>query len=121
MTYIIKNDSIIIVLAHSNNSPRVDMSLHSHTFSWFRANQSLLFPTNAAYSLKCSKRIDGVMVSVIISSTMDRRFEYTVQVKLKTIKLVNIWESKYLTHYEISELSSKYILPLSVRPTHHKI
>jgi hypothetical protein len=52
MTYIIKNDSIIIVLAHSNNSPRVDMSLHSHTFSWFRANQSLLFPTNAGCLVK---------------------------------------------------------------------
>ena len=29
-----------IVLAHWNNSPRVDMSLHSDTLSWFRANQS---------------------------------------------------------------------------------
>ena len=43
MKYIIKYDSIIIVISHSNTSPRVDMSLHSHTVSWFRANQSLLF------------------------------------------------------------------------------
>jgi hypothetical protein len=39
---------IFIVLAHWSNSPRVDMSLHSHTLFWFRANQSLLFLLNAA-------------------------------------------------------------------------
>ena len=32
----------LIVLAHWNNSPRIDMSLHSDTLFWFRANQSLL-------------------------------------------------------------------------------
>ena len=30
---------IFIVLAYWNNSPRVDMSPHSDTLSWFRANQ----------------------------------------------------------------------------------
>jgi hypothetical protein len=39
---------VFIVLAHWNNSPRVDMSLHSDTLFWFRANQSLLFLLNAA-------------------------------------------------------------------------
>jgi hypothetical protein len=38
----------LIVLAHWNNSPRVDMLLHSDTLVWFRANQSLLFLINAA-------------------------------------------------------------------------
>ena len=33
---------IFTVLAHSNNSPWADMSLHSDTLSWFRANPSLL-------------------------------------------------------------------------------
>ena len=33
---------IFIVLAHVSNSPRIDMSLHSDTLSWFRANHSLL-------------------------------------------------------------------------------
>ena len=33
---------ISIVLAHWSNRPRKDMSLHSDTLSWFRANQSLL-------------------------------------------------------------------------------
>jgi hypothetical protein len=37
-----------IVLAHWNNSPHIDVSLHSDTLSWFKANQSLLFLLNAA-------------------------------------------------------------------------
>ena len=37
------------LLANWNNSPGVDMSLHSDTLLWFRANQSLLFLFNAAY------------------------------------------------------------------------
>ena len=39
---------IFIMLAHWNNSLRVDMSLHSDTLFWFRANQSLIFLLNAA-------------------------------------------------------------------------
>jgi len=39
---------IFIVLAHWNNSPWVDMSLHSDTLFWFRANQSLLLFLSAA-------------------------------------------------------------------------
>jgi len=39
----------ILVLAHWNNSPRTDMSLHSDTLSWFLANQSLLLLLNAAH------------------------------------------------------------------------
>ena len=35
-----------IVRAHWNISPRVDMSLFEHTFSWFRTNYSLLFFLN---------------------------------------------------------------------------
>jgi hypothetical protein len=34
------------VLVHWNNSPRVDMLLHSDTLFWFRAIQSLLFLLN---------------------------------------------------------------------------
>ena len=36
------------MLAHWNNSPRVDILLHSDTLFWFRANQSLLFLLNTA-------------------------------------------------------------------------
>ena len=35
------------MLAHWNNSPRIDMSPHSDTLAWFRANQSLFFLLNA--------------------------------------------------------------------------
>jgi hypothetical protein len=39
---------IFIMLAHRNNSPRVDKSLHSDSLSWFQANQSLfLFLSDA--------------------------------------------------------------------------
>ena len=38
---------IFIVLAHWNNSALIDMSPHSETLSWFRADQSLLFLLNA--------------------------------------------------------------------------
>jgi hypothetical protein len=40
---------IFIVLAHWNNSPRVDMSPESDTLCWFRINTFLLFILNAAY------------------------------------------------------------------------
>jgi hypothetical protein len=63
---------IFIVLAHWNNSPRIDMSLHSDTLSWCRANQSLLFLLNAAclaedYHHTKFNRFGGVMVSVLAS------------------------------------------------------
>jgi len=38
---------IFIVLAHWNNSVRVDISHHSDTLSWFQANQSLILLVNA--------------------------------------------------------------------------
>ena len=40
---------ICIVLAHWNNSWRIDMSPHSDTLFWFRANHYLLFLLNAAW------------------------------------------------------------------------
>ena len=49
MIYYINTPSwICIVLAHWNNSPRVDMTLQSDRLSGFQANQSLLFLSNAA-------------------------------------------------------------------------
>ena len=38
----------LIVLAHWNNSPQTDMSLHSGAFFWIRANQSLFFLLSSA-------------------------------------------------------------------------
>jgi hypothetical protein len=49
-----------IVLAHWNNSSRIDVSLHSDKLSWFRPNQSLLFLLNAAcIAVKQQKQIDS--------------------------------------------------------------
>jgi hypothetical protein len=39
---------ICIVLAHWNNSPRLDMSLHWDTLSWFRPNHYLFLLLNDA-------------------------------------------------------------------------
>ena len=41
-------EPLVIILAHWNNSPRVDMLRRSDTLSRFRANQSLLFLLFAA-------------------------------------------------------------------------
>jgi hypothetical protein len=41
---------IFIVLVHWNNSLQVDMSLHSDTLFWFRANQSLFLLRNTLCS-----------------------------------------------------------------------
>jgi hypothetical protein len=46
---------IYIVLIHGNKSPRIDMSLHSDTLAWFRANHSLFFLLNAWYSWNISE------------------------------------------------------------------
>ena len=72
---------IIIVLAHWNNSLRVDMSLHSDTLSWFRANQRMLFLLNAAslvekqciqilYSLISPDRASNSWSSALEASTL---------------------------------------------------
>jgi hypothetical protein len=37
------------MLAHWNNSLRIDMSFHLDTLSWFQANKFMLFLLNAAY------------------------------------------------------------------------
>jgi hypothetical protein len=39
---------ILLVLADWNNSPQVEMSLHSDNIFWLPAKQSLLFLLNAA-------------------------------------------------------------------------
>jgi hypothetical protein len=52
-----------IVLSHWNNSPRVDMSLHSDTLFWFQANQSFLFLLNAASLAVCSRLSNKMVVT----------------------------------------------------------
>ena len=40
---------MFIVIAHWNNNLRVDISLHSNTLCWLRANHSLLLLLNASF------------------------------------------------------------------------
>ena len=49
ITFCTRLKLFLIVLFHWNTSPRIDMSPHSDTLFWFRANQSLLFLFNAAF------------------------------------------------------------------------
>ena len=55
VTHAILSDSlswICVVLAHWNNSTKIDMSPQTDTLSWIRADESLLFLLNAAYLSK---------------------------------------------------------------------
>jgi hypothetical protein len=53
---------VFIVLSHWNSSPRIAMSSHSDTLSWFRANQSLLFLCNAA------RRVEKQHIPILFGS-----------------------------------------------------
>jgi hypothetical protein len=48
MTYLYLNSTLIWIF-HWNNSPHVDMSLNSDTFSWSWSNQSMLLLLNAVW------------------------------------------------------------------------
>ena len=61
------------MLAHWNNSPRVDMSLHSDTF-WIRANQSLLLFLNAA----CLDSIEATNTNCIVCGQTRPEVESTI-------------------------------------------
>ena len=52
---------ISLIPSHWNNRPRVKMSSHSETFSWFRTNQSFLFLLNATYLAgKTRNKVDDI-------------------------------------------------------------
>ena len=65
---------IFVVLAHSSNSPRVDMSLHSDTLFWFRVNQSLLFLLNTA----CLAGKQQISLNFIVFGSTRPRLEPTI-------------------------------------------
>ena len=48
MPYLYLNSTLIWIF-HWNNSPQVDMSLNSDTFSWSWSNQSMLLLLNAVW------------------------------------------------------------------------
>jgi hypothetical protein len=62
---------IFIVVAHLHNIPRVDMSFHSDTLFWFRANQSLRLKQE---TLRCQKGLHFCICSVYFSTNCDECF-----------------------------------------------
>ena len=58
------------MLAHWDNSPQVDMSLHLETLSWFRANHSLLFLLDAV-RLAEKQQIYSLWLDPIRARTQD--------------------------------------------------
>ena len=50
---------------NKNNSPRIDMSPHSDTLSWFRAYQSLLYLLNAA----CLPEKQPISICIVFGMT----------------------------------------------------
>ena len=64
---------IFIVLAHWSNSPRVDMSLHSDTLFWLRANKSLLSLLNA-----CVLRGEATNTNFTVFGLTRPRLEHTI-------------------------------------------
>jgi hypothetical protein len=84
----------VIVLVHWNNSPRVDMSLHSGTLFWFWANQSLLVYLNAT----CLVEKQQISKSCKLCFTLIQRLHLSVINSgantgggAPPLKLENIW------------------------------
>ena len=87
---------IFILLAHWNNSPRIDMSSHTDTLSWFRANQSLLFPPKR-YVIRGEATNTNIIVFGLSRSGLEPMFyrtrgehvnHYTNDVVISTMKIV---------------------------------
>ena len=83
-----------IVLAHY--SPCVDMSLHSDTLFWFRANQSLLFLLNAAcnkYQLHSLCFYRPVLESTIYCTRGEHANHYATDAVFAHSKLMTSYEN----------------------------
>jgi hypothetical protein len=65
----------------ANNSQRVDMSLHSDTLFWFRANQSLLFLLNDAFLAEKQQ------ISILYSFVWPDRGSYPQSIALEASTL----------------------------------
>ena len=73
----------VIFLAHWNNRPWVDISPHSDTLSWFRANQSLLFLLGAACLVE--KQQISILKSLVWSDRGSN--EQTTSLEVSTITI----------------------------------
>ena len=68
-----------IVLAHRNNSLWVDMTLHSDTLFWFRANQPLLFLLHAACLVEKQQKNSFIVFGLILPG-----LEHTIYHRART-------------------------------------
>ena len=62
------------MIAHWNNSLRVDISLHWDTLFWFRADQSLIFLLNAA----CLVETQQIPLDFIVFGLTQPGLEHTI-------------------------------------------
>jgi hypothetical protein len=81
------------MLAHWNNSPWVDMSLHSDTLLWFRANQYLLFLLNAAYLVEQQQIL--MLLSLIWPDRKSDSRSTALEANTLTITVQNPREQSY--------------------------
>ena len=90
------NDDICFVLdlAHWNNRPKVDMSLHSHTLFWFQDNQSLLLLLNAA--CLAEKQQIPILSSLVWPDQGSNHRSTTLEPSMLTITL-HRWCGYYLS------------------------
>jgi hypothetical protein len=103
-----------------NKSPRIDMSPHSDTLSWFRANQSLIFHLNAAYIAEKQQIL--ILKSLVWldrasnprSTTLEKS---TLTITSRIIYVLNIWfylcnDSFICTYNHRYVLTGPYDTPL---------
>ena len=90
-----------IVLAHWNNNPRVDMSLHSDTLFWFRVNQSWLFLLNDVCLVE--KQQIPMLKSLVWPdrgsnrrSTILETNTLTITLPMRSINMEGLWLSLFL-------------------------
>ena len=90
---------IFIVLAHWNKSSREDMSLHSDTLFWFRANQSLLFLLNA--TCLAEKQQIPILYSLVWPTIYRTRGEHANHYATDTVSNLFFFNQNFLVSINI--------------------
>ena len=110
---------IFIVLAHWNNSPRIDMSPYLDKLSWFRSNQSLLFLLNAA--CLAEKQQTPILVFGLIRSGLEPAIHHTRGEYANyyiTDAVVYIWNIILHAHTSREDICDIYDI-LHLKPSHY--
>ena len=97
------------MLAHWNNSPRIDMSPHLDTLSWFRVNKYLLFLLNGA--CLAEKPWSTVFETNTLYITLSLRL-YIEMKKLRACRTMTNWYSNALKSPPIGILMLKMYDPI---------